>query len=83
MYPTFLDLSNIFQSEENCLQLLSEAEIFYNIEICPNCGSNVSLINTSYRCTRRWCRKRISLFNGTIFSQSMLKCNEVMNIAYL
>jgi ISXO2-like transposase domain len=81
--PTILELIHIFQNEDNCLQFLLHCEIFYSIEACPNCGSNVTLVNKSYRCTNTICRKRISLYEGTIFSKSKLKCNEVMHIAYL
>ena len=83
MIPKILDIIHIIQREEDCLQFLLDAEIFYNIQTCPNCGSNVTLVNKSYRCTKIWCRKRISLFAGTMFAQSKLKCNEVMHIVYL
>ena len=83
MIPKILDIINIIQNEDDCLRFLKNNDIFYNIHQCPACGSNVSLDNKSYRCTKSYCRKCASLFTGTIFSQSKLKCNEVIHIAYL
>lgn len=83
MLPKILDIINIFQNENDCLQFLHDSDIFYHVQVCNECGSSVSLNNKSYRCTEGFCRKRISLFSGTIFSKSRLKCNEVMHMAYL
>jgi hypothetical protein len=73
MLPKFLDLINIIQNEDKCFNFLQEYDIFYFIERCDICGSNV-VLKKSYRCTRRYCRKRVSLYTGTIFSKSELKC---------
>ena len=36
-----------------------------------------------FKCNKRDCRKQISLFNGTIFMNARLSCNEILEIAYL
>ena len=83
MLPTIFNLIHIFQKEDECLQYLQNSEVFYLVQTCHNCASNVTLVNRSYRCTNTICRKRISLYDGTIFTHSRLQCNEVMHIAYL
>jgi len=36
----------------------------------------------TFNCGKRECRKRISIFNGTIFSKAKLKCNQIMELSY-
>jgi ISXO2-like transposase domain len=82
MLPNYDSLTNILSDESACLRFLIERGIFYELRECRDCGAEVTLNGKIYQCKRRNCRKKESLFNGTIFSKSKLSCNEVLQMAY-
>jgi hypothetical protein len=82
MFPTFDSLSEILTDEPACLRFLMEHRVFYELSECQSCGSEVTLSGTVYRCKRRKCRKKESLIKGTIFAESKLPCNKVLQMAY-
>jgi transposase-like protein len=83
MLPKQADLLPLFFDEKACLQFLINSGVFYDIQTCSLCGSAVKLENKSFRCSMASCRKRVALYNGTLFSKSRLKCNEILHISYL
>jgi ISXO2-like transposase domain len=83
MLPTYDSLTNILNDESECLSFLMGRRIFYEINECHDCGSEVTLSGKIYQCKRRKCRKKESLLKGTIFANSKLPCNRVLQIAYL
>ena len=83
MLPTQAALHDIFNDETACIRFLLECEVFYQVNECEDCGAEVTLSGKFYQCKRRRCRKKVSLFKGSIFARSKLSCNEVMLVGYL
>ena len=83
MFPTQDSLYHLFSNEEICQMFLFNEGVFYEINNCPECDSDVTLTGKLYRCKRKGCRKKISLYQGTIFAKSKIPCNKILHMAYL
>jgi hypothetical protein len=83
MIPAYDSLANILIDESECLRFLMGRGIFYEVNECQDCGSEVTLNGNIYQCKRKKCRKKKSLLKGTVFANSKLPCNKILQIAYL
>jgi transposase-like protein len=81
--PLFGDLSQIFFSEEQCIENLFQCNILNRVISCNLCNGAVRRYRKVFQCTRASCRKAISIFVGSFFSKNRLRCNEIMHLAYL
>lgn len=82
--PPQRELIDILFNENSCFLFLLEKKILYTERICPKCGSNMNLqqIRRCFRCTKKTCRKQISVFAGSFFSKCKTSCEKIMNIGY-
>ena len=81
--PDKLDLIDLFTNEKTCVNFLQSKNVFYETYICDVCGGNLALDITQYRCTKNRCCKRSSLLKNSFFSNSKVKCGQILRIGYL
>jgi hypothetical protein len=79
---------HISYDEIRCIDFLVNNKIITKPEQCDEdgCGGQLYLRTDSikyYRCSRKACRKSISILNSSIFFKSRIPCNDIMRIAYL
>ena len=83
MIPPVKMLKNVIYSEESAIQFLFQEGVIKMPSHCSTCGnSGFSIDRKQWRCTKKDCRKKVSLFNGTFFSLSKLPINEVIEFSY-
>lgn len=82
--PSFSNLSVILLNTDECMNYLFDCGALHRTRRC-DCGNVVRYNETrnSFRCTLRTCRKEISVFKGTFFYKSNLKCNQILHLAHL
>ena len=81
--PTVKELKNILFDEDEALAFMLENNILYRPGTCISCDGRVSRYKTNWRCTRKLCRKSVSIYTGSCFEQSKLKLCDSLFIAYL
>ena len=84
--PSLKSLRNILFDEQECIKFLFENNILYNLRSCSNCDSSLYYEHKRklYRCNNRRQRcKSVSIYKDSFFSNSHLKCSDVMLIGYL
>jgi transposase-like protein len=82
-FPTLNSLKAILFDEDVCKTYLLEVGALDCASTCRFCGGNIALHQDSFRCTAKRCRKRTSMFAGSFFSRSILRCDQVLFIGYL
>jgi len=75
-------LHNIFFNEEKCINFLLEKKILKNKLSCEICNSEVTRYINYYKYKNRECNKTETVFKNTIFSNSNIKCNDILLIGY-
>ena len=75
-------LHSIFFNEEKCINFLLEKEILKDKQSCKICNSEITRYINYYKCKNRKCNKTESVFKNTIFSNSNIKCNDILLIGY-
>jgi transposase-like protein len=83
MIPPLHTLNHLFTDEASCIQFLRERGVFYELESCSICDGLVTFSDNAYRCRRKNCRKKVSLFQNSFFSMRKLGCNKVLFVGYL
>src|SRR5438067_8354491 len=81
--PTLKSLGNILFDEKECIKFLFENNILHKPQSCLYCDSSFYCERNLYRCNNRQCRKSISIFKDSFFSNNHLKCSDTMLIGYL
>lgn len=82
--PPQKELIEILFSEEACFEFLLDKNIIYFSKPCPACNTDMKLQKKQrcLRCPNYLCRKQESVFKGTFFSKTKLRCDQIMNLAY-
>jgi hypothetical protein len=82
--PPFKQLKGILLDEKTCMEFLFDARILLRTRTCA-CGDTLhySSLRMGFRCTTRGCLKEFSIFKGTFFYKSHLRCNEIMHLGHL
>ena len=85
MLPPLRNLRHLFDDPAVALQYLIDHQVFYAVEACGECDAAVTYIEGTkqFQCRRKACRKKVSLFSGSLFSQSRIPCSDVLFLAYL
>ena len=76
--PPLYQVKEIIENKSRCLEYLKDLLVLPRTMTCIYCDRpNMNFDNKelTFNCRKRECRKRISIFNGTIFSKAKLKCN--------
>lgn len=81
--PIFKNIQNIVNEEEIAIQFLLDSNILFNNVRCTNCNGPTKRKRNLWVCIKKSCAKAISIFKGSFFQNSKIKCNEVLHIAYL
>src|SRR5271169_3928086 len=67
--------------ENKCIDFLFDEDILKE-SFCSLCGSDVYREGKIFRCMNRGCRKGVSIFEHTFFTENRLSCSNVMLIGY-
>ena len=81
--PTTRSMRNVFFDETYCIAWLIDSGVLHKPLNCTDCGGDVSGSEKNLRCTRKVCRKRVSLVSRTFFALSRLECCEILYFGYL
>lgn len=80
-------LSEMFSTEDLVVKYFIEMKFIYEDVLCGECGYQMSIITEKtrryFRCKRKSCRKKLSLFYGTILFNACIPLRKVMMIVYL
>jgi transposase-like protein len=79
MIPALVNLK--IHGESECINFLFEEGIIEET-LCSLCGSNVYREKKIFRCVNRSCRKTVSIFAHTFFSNNKLGCSNTMVLGY-
>lgn len=80
--PTSDEIHAWFSDEQATRDFLIRNGAVDTLDRCATCYGKISLHGALYRCTSSGCRWSRSLWTGSFFSQSRLKCNQIMKLAY-
>jgi hypothetical protein len=85
MIPSTFELQHILFDENACNEYLLENDVFYSAMTCTSCGRPMqrSLERWSFRCSKKDCRREVSLRIHTFFYGSMLKTNAILYLGHL
>ena len=83
----FKDLCReVTKNEEATITWLKNKNIIRRSLLCRKCSSSCNFIprkdGYAWRCTRKGCQSVLSIRDGTFFSGSHLKLNEIVEISY-
>jgi transposase-like protein len=81
--PNLKSLKNILFDEQECINFLFEQDILYKPQSCSHCNSSLYRERKLWRCRNRKCRKSVSIFKDSFFSENHLNCSDTMLIGYL
>jgi hypothetical protein len=80
--PVSDDIHAWFSNEHVAREFLKRNGAVDTLDSCVVCHGPISLHGAIYRCTTPSCRWSRSLWAGSFFSQSRLKCDQIMKLAY-
>lgn len=80
--PTLFEFMRIVSREDQAIDYLRQNNVFYEENPC-DCEQGMALHGKVFRCTKKACRKQVSLLKGSFFANGKLKVNEVLLIGYL
>ena len=83
MFPSITELHDVLFDEQTCIQFLFNNGIIDIPSRCSACNSFMKQEGKLFRCRSKSCRKSVSIFHSSFFSNSRLKCNEAMFLLYL
>ena len=82
--PKLKTIQEIFFDEKKCLNFLLENNIIKRPLRCQYCnGKMYKERKLLFKYSNKECKKAISLFDNSFFSNQHLKCNDILFIAYL
>src|SRR5689334_3105752 len=81
--PSYYALQEILESETRTIEYLQDKKVLPQQMKCPTCDQDMTLNHTLFSCGKRTCRKSVSIFKDTIFSESKIPYNKLLTIAYL
>jgi len=79
----YYTLKKIFDSGDACIEYLYEHKAIYNEVKCQKHNIDMSKFKKQWRCKKKDCNKRISIFKDSFFAHSKLKVNEIMYFIHL
>jgi transposase-like protein len=83
MIPTLEASNMILFNEEKCIEFLFSQGILYNRDKCRRCSAFLKRESLLFRCTRKRCKKSVSIFKNSFFGKSRVKCSMALLIGYL
>jgi transposase-like protein len=85
MLPAVYAVKDILFDDDSCRQFLIDNNVFYESLTCAGCQSQMTrrLDRFTFQCPKKQCRKEFSMRKHTFFFGSMLKCSEILYLAYL
>src|SRR5207253_8705808 len=82
--PKLKTIQKIFFDEKKCLNFLLENNIIKRLSRCKSCNNKMyKERKLLFKYLNKECKKAISLFDNSFFSNQHLKCNDILFIAYL
>ena len=81
--PTFKDMVDIFTNENKAEEYLFMHNALYKKPNCSACNGPTKRKGDCWICIKKACSKTVSIFKGSFFQNSKIKCSEVLHIAYL
>lgn len=81
--PPISAILPVLFNEETCIAFLFEKGILIRPFCCSICNGCMNRYGLRFRCTRDSCRRSISIFHGSFFSEGRLKCCETLYLGYL
>src|SRR5437868_2170219 len=82
--PKLKILQDVLFIEKKCLNFFLENNIIKRPEKCKSCNSKMNKARKLlYKCSNKECKRAISLFDNTFFSNQHLKCNDILFLSYL
>ena len=81
---SYKDLHEVFIDEKKAIDYLFDNNYIEKQNKCNICSGNVNINYKTklYRCTRKSCRKAVSIFKDTPFSKQKLPVNEILHVLY-
>ena len=86
----FRDLFVRLGSFQNVFNFFMSQKLLVSCQQCSRCGSNMELIETTrvnngymWRCTNKWCRKRLSIRSGPFFEGFNIPLSTWLNLMFL
>ena len=77
--PNIFQLNQLFFNEDFAYEYIFNNEFLYSEMLCVCEYPMIAKFNENvFRCTKRSCRKRISILHKTIFENSKLKINQIL-----
>jgi len=83
MFPSIYKLNSIFFDESYCQNFLFEKNILFDEMICRKCRIKMKLEGENWRCRKSNCRRKVSIYYKSFFSNSKLSPHQVLFVAYL
>ena len=80
--PPMNELNAAFFDETECIAYFLNIEVLKKQERCSMCNGPVCLRRILWSCNKKTCRKAISVFADTAFSNSRIICSQTIMIAY-
>jgi transposase-like protein len=81
--PPLSALRHILFDTEACVRFLLANGLLDTPAACSRCDSSMRMEGHRWRCRKKACRYSQSIFHGSFFAGTHLKCDEAMLIAYL
>lgn len=88
--PSIYDIIEFCVDEISCFNWLKDIAILTEPEACRGCGGPLRVSDERkgrplfrFRCRRKACQERISIYNNTFFMNCRIPCNQVMMLSYL
>ncbi|RIB27877.1 hypothetical protein C2G38_2159525 [Gigaspora rosea] len=82
--PNLNSLQKIFFDEKECIKFLIKEKLLKPSEKCQFCNGETYLYlkYNVFRCKKNDCKKMVTVFKNTFFSQHRLKYNDILLIGY-
>lgn len=76
-------LTQVFHNDEVAMAFLRENKLVNLHNSCPKCHSKMADYGSNFRCTRNNCRKQISIYTNSFFSELRTPVRKVLQVGYL
>src|SRR5271154_6981704 len=81
--PSFYEIAEILTNEDAAEKFLLQRGILYSNSSCLTCEGPTKRKRNLWVCLKKTCAKSISIYHGSFFMHSNLKCHQTLLIAYL
>jgi transposase-like protein len=81
--PKFKDILNLITCEDAAEAYLFEKSMIFPKPMCYECGGLTKRKRNLWICIKKSCAKSVSIFKGSFFEKTSLKCCEILHFCYL